>query len=617
MVSGVADGSEDGAGGAASGVSRVVLAWQPSAEEVALVASLEAQWRLDVEREIAEHGDWPWEDDVGPEAVADDAPELRHRDVGQVAAATFAEALAAAPGGVRLAGLVDGVDLGAQDEYALVEVVAAWSRVVAWAQGRVAACAAVLADRVAAAGVAGAGVAGAGDGAAACGASGAVEGGVGVAGVRRGSTGGRGARGRPSVRPRCSAAHELAVRLCVSRDAAQRVVETGRALGGPLAMVGGALETGEIDLPRARAFVVGLGGVALPVAVAVADEVLPRAGRRTARQVARDIAEALIRVDEAEATRRHRRAREGRCVHRPVLLPDGMAGIWAVLPALDAVALDTALDGAAAAARAAGDPRSPDQVRADALAAVGHAALAQGWIGAPAGVDGRSAGVDGQAAGADGRPVGVDGRPVGVAEGFPIGAVGGRRAQVRVTVPLSVLVPGDDGVVTPSGDAADPVRGVAELDGYGPVTPDVARAIALGGVWTRLVTDPLSGVVRDVGRTRYRPPAELAELVRARDRTCVVPGCGAPARGCQLDHTVPYHLGGATSESNLASLCPAHHALKSAGVGRVRSVAPGVYEHELPSGHRYRREADGSATPLRRAGSSGGALPDERPPRRG
>ena len=84
----------------------------------------------------------------------------------------------------------------------------------------------------------------------------------------------------------------------------------------------------------------------------------------------------------------------------------------------------------------------------------------------------------------------VDGRPVGVAEGFPIGAVGGRRAQVRVTVPLSVLVPGDDGVVTPSGDAADPVRGVAELDGYGPVTPDVARAIALGGVWTRLVTDP-------------------------------------------------------------------------------------------------------------------------------
>lgn len=596
---GVEGRSEGGAEDAAAGAPWAVLAGQLSPEEAALVASLEAQWRLDIEREVVERGGGTWADDGDPR----DGVEPRH-DRGSPGAPTFAEALAAAPGGARLAGLVDGVDPAEQDEYALVEVVAAWSRVVSWAQARVAACAVALADRVAATGVA--------------------AGGAGAAGARPDSVAERRTRGRPSVRPRCAAAHEIAVRLCVSRDAAQRVVETGRALGGTLAMVGDALETGEIDRPRARAFVVGLEGVALPVAVAVADEVLARAGRRTARQVSRDIAEALIRVDEAEATRRHRRARAGRRVHRPVVLPDGMAGIWAVLPALDAVALDTALDGAAAAARAAGDPRSPDQVRADALAAVGHAALARGWVGAPAGVDGRSADEDGRSADGGGRSAGVDGRSAdedgpsaGVTEGFPVGTVGGRRAQVRVTVPLSVLVPSDDGVVTPRDGAADPVRGVAELDGYGPVTPDVARAIALGGVWTRLVTDPLSGVVRDVGRTRYRPPAELAELVRARDRTCVVPGCGAPARGCQLDHTVPYHLGGATSESNLASLCPAHHALKSSGVGRVRSVAPGVYEHELPSGHRYRREADGSATPLRRAGSSGRALPDERTPGRG
>uniref|UniRef100_UPI002852BDF9 DUF222 domain-containing protein n=2 Tax=Actinomyces oris TaxID=544580 RepID=UPI002852BDF9 len=39
-----------------------------------------------------------------------------------------------------------------------------------------------------------------------------------------------------------------------------------------------------------------------------------------------------------------------------------------------------------------------------------------------------------------------------------------------------------------------------------------AWALAAGGTWRRLVTDPASGVVIDVGRTRYRPPAGLADL---------------------------------------------------------------------------------------------------------
>ena len=38
-----------------------------------------------------------------------------------------------------------------------------------------------------------------------------------------------------------------------------------------------------------------------------------------------------------------------------------------------------------------------------------------------------------------------------------------------------------------------------------PVPDAVARALAAGGTWRHLVTDPLSGAVIDVGRTRYRP----------------------------------------------------------------------------------------------------------------
>lgn len=524
----------------------------PTAEDEAFIASLEAEW-------AATRGAEPWDvgwDQAVPPYAADDLASPGRR-------VPTARELQGQPGGGPLADLLASAEPASMDEYALVELVAAWTRLTSWSQAAAAGAAAALARRSAMA-------------------VGAEDTAGGVPTDQTPSPPGR----RHARSVRCVAAHELAMRLCISRDAAQRMIDTGRALAGPLAPVGDAFASGEIDQARARAFVEGLAGTPLPVAAAVQDQVLPRAGRRTSRQVARDIAEALISIDPDEATQRHRRARERRHVTHPVALPDGMAGIWAVLPAVDAVALDTALDGAAAAARASGDPRTRDQVRADALAVVGHSALACGWIGAPP-------------AGA-GSPADEDGR-------VRVGAVGGRPPQIRVTVPLAALLP-DDAVGSSTAEPGDPLEAepgdrpaaVPELERYGPVTPDVARALALGGVWTRLVTDPSSGVVRDVGRTRYRPPTELAELVRARDRTCTRPGCHAHATGCDLDHTIPYHLGGRTSEGNLGALCSTDHAMKSAGGFTVLQRGPGVFEFQLPSGHAYRREADGTATLLPR-----------------
>ena len=60
-----------------------------------------------------------------------------------------------------------------------------------------------------------------------------------------------------------------------------------------------------------------------------------------------------------------------------------MASIYAVLPAEDAIALDLALDGSARAAKATGDARTIDQLRADVLAAAGADALARGGFGVP------------------------------------------------------------------------------------------------------------------------------------------------------------------------------------------------------------------------------------------
>jgi hypothetical protein len=329
-----------------------------------------------------------------------------------------------------------------------------------------------------------------------------------------------------------------------------------------------------------------------------------------------------------------------------------MAAMYAVLPAVDLVALDLALDAAARTARAAGDTRTTDQLRADALATVGHGALASGWLGAAGARRDSTAEASDRRAGVTGRAV----APGTGLDGFRLGSVGGRPPRIHVTVPLAVLVGADSGpaadahtadlhttdretadletadletadLETTDDDAAadprpsppprrraragplvkaeagHPVRRLADvavLDGYGPISPDVARALALGGTWRRLVTDPLSGVVLDVGRRRYAPPPDLADLVRARDRYCVRPGCGARAQSCDLDHTVPFHQGGRTAVDNLGALCASDHALKTAGGYRVEQPAPGVFEFHLPSGHSYRRELDGSTSMLGR-----------------
>ena len=126
-----------------------------------------------------------------------------------------------------------------------------------------------------------------------------------------------------------------------------------------------------------------------------------------------------------------------------------------------------------------------------------------------------------------------------------------------------------------------------------------AWALAAGGTWRRLVTDPVSGTVVDVGRTRYRPPTGLADLVRARDRACVFPTCQTPAERCDIDHLTAWSQGGTTSLNNLVVLCQAHHRLKhTPGWALTRDQATGTLSWHTPDKTIYQRHPNGTITRL-------------------
>jgi hypothetical protein len=211
------------------------------------------------------------------------------------------EALFEVVPGADLAGVLERGSLDGAADAAVVEAVAAWQRMVSWATAGAARAAAALAER---------------------------------ASMNPVWPDTAGTVSEPNV-----AGEELAMRLSCSRRAARALVRQGRALNGVLAWTGDALARGEIDPARARVLVEALDRdvVPLELALEVQDAVLAGASGWTPTELSRQVAAALIIADPAGATTRHEAARRGRRVDRPRVLPDGMAGVWAVLDAADAV----------------------------------------------------------------------------------------------------------------------------------------------------------------------------------------------------------------------------------------------------------------------------------------
>lgn len=120
------------------------------------------------------------------------------------------------------------------------------------------------------------------------------------------------------------------------------------------------------------------------------------------------------------------------------------------------------------------------------------------------------------------------------------------QAHIQVTVAATTLAGFDDRP--------------AELDGFGPIDPDIARDLAgRTGGWSRLFLDPTGMVVET---DTYSPSEGMRRFLRARDQHCRFPGCRMPVRRCQIDHNHDHARGGRTSLSNLSHFCIGHHVLK-------------------------------------------------------
>lgn len=326
------------------------------------------------------------------------------------------------------------------------------------------------------------------------------------------------------------AARESFARGAIAAGHAREVVRAG-------AIVREAVRSGRVDASALRLYDTA--------AVVVAERETPARTRALVRQIAAALAGETL-VD------RHRRAASERTVMMRSV-DDGLALITVVLPEHLAAAIMDRLTRLAHEVVAARDrvdllPESPpvavpadtrtlDQLRTDILTDLMLAAD-------PSQVTG--AGIDHV------------------------------QARIQVTVAATTLLGADDRP--------------AELDGFGPIDPDIARDLAgRNGGWSRLFLSPV-GMVTETDT--YSPTEGMRRILRARDQHCRFPGCRMPVRRCQIDHNHDHARGGRTSLSNLSHFCIGHHVLKHPDIDRrhrwtAKQLPDRSLEWISPLGRRY------------------------------
>ena len=396
----------------------------------------------------------------------------------------------------------------------------------------------------------------------------------------------------------------LGMVLGVSREQAMSMLAEARRFGQVLPATLAEWEAGRIDERKADAIADATGVLDDAEAAAVEAAVLPGAAEAHHRLLRDRLRRAVAKADPDGAARRHQRAKADRrmSISRG---EEGMAALWLGGTAEQTEASWRCVD---RLARSLGtsDPRTLDQKRVDLAHELLQGTLSVTELGTvQAAVDsvlasgaGATANTDADGAAAETSEMATPSGPGAETASEPASSeevasrvspevvaeavaralankpdpneVIGRKPLIHVVVGLDTLMGGDR---------------PADLVGHGPIPAVTARALAAGGVWKRLVTDPLSGALLDHGRTTYSPPEALDDFVRARDCTCRGPLCSKPIR--DLDHHIPWTGGGGrTSEENLHGFCLGDHKLKDAPGWQVLAHPDGSLTWISPCGRR-------------------------------
>jgi hypothetical protein len=332
-----------------------------------------------------------------------------------------------------------------------------------------------------------------------------------------------------------SAAAEVRTALHMTARSADIEMTFALSLHERLPRLASMLESGSIDMRRART--IERGTVHLPDdgARRVVDEIADKAPMMTTGQIRAEVRKLCVEVDPDDAAQRYDRSlQDRRIVGEPT--DAGTANLLALdLPPDRVTAVTALIHEIALSLKTTDETRTMDQLRADV-----YLDLLEGRI-----------------------TLGADGST-------PMGG-----GTVDIICDLKTLA----GLADHPGDLA----------GYGPVIADIARRIAkenADGEWRFTCTDD-AGAPIHVGTTSRRPTLSQRRRIASRWRTCVFPGCRMPVKVCDIDHTTAVADGGDTCDCNLAPLCRRDHRIKHSPGWNYVVNADNSVTWSTPSGHTY------------------------------
>lgn len=329
-----------------------------------------------------------------------------------------------------------------------------------------------------------------------------------------------------------SAAAEIRAALHLTRRSADVELAFGLDLRNLFPRLAEMLESGEIDVRRARTIERNTVHLSDEIAREVVDRIADVASRLTTGELAARIRRLCIEAEPAEAEDRYRHAVEGRRVVMETS-EDGTADLLGLdLPPNRVAALTRRINKLARGLRGSGETRTMDQLRADVF--LDLLAGKQRQISNSAGV-----------------------------------------VDIRVDLDTLTALTDHPG----------------ELAGYGPVISDIARQIAddqHSCEWRYTVVDTETGQMLRTGTTRRRPTSAQRRAIESRDVRCVFPGCRMPATDCDLDHRIPLSHGGPTTVDHLTPLCRHDHISVRHNAGWTYRRQPnGDYIWTSKLGHEY------------------------------